>query len=208
MAIDSLIFDWSGVISDDRSPVYLANSRVLEDYGKPTMSFEEWLPRTTMTPIEFFNNNGIHDDSDKLFALYRKYFTEVHDSGVNPFVYPDVANVLRFLEDKGLFLAVLSSHPVENLLREARLYDIDYFFDVFQGNSKDKAEGLVSLCAKNNLVPGQTLYTGDTIYDIQAAKKAGLLSAGICTGYHVRSRLEAEKPDFLFETFSDIKKVV
>ena len=208
MLLDALVFDWSGVISDDRTPVYVANMMVLEDHGRPTMSFKEWLPRTTMTPIEFFRNNGIQDDADKLFALYKKYFTEAHESGINPVVYPDVAETLKFLRSKGGLLGILSSHPAENLAREAGLYGLEGFFDFFEGNSRDKSAGLLSICAKKALSPGRTLYTGDTIYDIQAAKKAGVVSAGICTGYHVRGRLEAETPDFLFETFSDIKKVV
>src|SRR3989344_4207780 len=74
--IGLLVFDWSGVISDDRMPVYEANMRILEDYGKPTISFEEWLPRTTMTPVEFLKNHGVFGDDKKMFALYKKYFDE------------------------------------------------------------------------------------------------------------------------------------
>ena len=67
-----LTFDWSGVISDDRPPVYEANMRMLEMYGKQRMSFEQWLPQTTMTPIEFMANQGVNGNPDSVFGLYRK----------------------------------------------------------------------------------------------------------------------------------------
>ncbi len=53
------VTDWSGVISDDRKPVYETNMQMLERRGKPRMSFGEWLPRTTMTPIEFLAGQGV-----------------------------------------------------------------------------------------------------------------------------------------------------
>ena len=56
------VFDWSGTISDDRKPVYTANMRLLQGHGKPTMTFEEWLPRTRMTPGEFLADHGIYGD--------------------------------------------------------------------------------------------------------------------------------------------------
>lgn len=126
MKPDLYIFDWSGVISDDRAPVYRANIRILRDYGKPTMTFEEWLPKTTLTPIEFLRNHGISDDPSKLWALYKKYFNEVIESGIVPKVYPDAHNVFEYLK-KSKRVAVLSSHPTENLIREAKLYGLDGF---------------------------------------------------------------------------------
>ena len=208
MRINLFIFDWSGVVSDDRWPVYEANMRVLEDYGKPRMSFWEWLPKTTMTPIEIFENHGVHGDPKELFALYKKYFTEAVESGITPTVYPDAVDVLQHIKRKRNKLAVLSSHPEINLKSEAGQYGILPFLDHISGNSKDKAHGLISVCDSLGEEQSHALYTGDMIYDIIAAKKAGLNSAGICTGYHTRERLEGENPDLLLECLSDLKKMI
>ncbi len=205
MRINLFIFDWSGVISDDRWPVYQANMRVLEDYGKPTMSFWEWLPRTTLTPIEIFENHGVHGDPKELFALYTKYLTEAVESGVTPTVYPDALDTLQHIKQRGKKLAVLSSHPEGNLRRDAEGYGIVPLLDHISGNSRDKSEGLLSVCDSLDEAPKHALYAGDTVYDIRAAKKAGLNSAGVCTGYHVRERLERENPDLLLECLSDLK---
>lgn len=66
-----VITDWSGVFSDDRMPVYEANMGILEAHGKSRFPFEEWLSRTTATPIEFLANHGVVGDRDVLFEEYR-----------------------------------------------------------------------------------------------------------------------------------------
>jgi len=207
MKIKLLIFDWSGVISDDRRPVYEANMRILRDHNKPTMAFEEWLPRTTMTPIKFLASCGVNGNPDELFALYKKYYDEAVKSGIVPKIYPDVHNVLQNLKKMGKKLAVLSSHPADNLSKEAEDYNLRSFLDLISGNSKNKVRGLLAICEQLGEKPEFTLYVGDMIYDIRAAKEAGVHPIGICTGYHTRERLENEKPEFLLENLSELKKI-
>lgn len=208
MKIDLVIFDWSGVISDDRRPVYAANVQVLRDYKKPRMSFEEWLPRTTMTPVEFFANHGVHGDSKKLYALYKKYYSEAVESGMVPKVYPDARDVFQYLRKGGKQIAVLGSHPIDNLKREAKDYALASFLSSIHGSARDKIEGLHTVCRELETVPEGASYVGDTIYDIRAAKKAGLHSVGVCTGYHTKERLEKEEPEFLLECLSDLKEIL
>jgi phosphoglycolate phosphatase len=198
--IKLFIFDWSGVISDDRMPVYLANMKILEDYGKPTMTFEEWLPKTTMTPIEFLNNHGIFDKSEVLFDLYKKYFDEMMDLGNVPKAYDDSKDALKKIKKENKTLWILSSHPVKNLMQEAKKYKMKDFFDGILGESKDKVCGLKEVCSKANIPEKLTAYIGDTIYDIQAAKKTSITSVAISRGYHLRERLEKEKPDGIFDS--------
>lgn len=207
MKINAFIFDWSGVISDDRAPVYEANMQMLRDYNKPDMTFEEWLPRTTLTPIEFLKNHGVDDDPEKLWVLYKRYLNEAVGAGIVPKVYPDAQDVLGHLKEGDKTIAVLSSHPEYNLIREADNYGLRRLLTLVLGNSKDKVSGLLEVCENLDEKPEHCLYTGDTVFDIQAAKGAGVHSAGVCQGYHIRERLESENPDIILETLSDIKKL-
>ncbi len=208
MKIDIVIFDWSGVISDDRKPVYEANMALLKHFKKPVMSFEEWLPRTTMTPIEFLTNNGVDGNVEEMFSLFKKYLDEAIVAGVVPVAYTDAGGVFSYLKAKGITLAILSSHPLENLTQEAGKYGLKSFLDLVKGNSKDKVDGLKSVCQELGKSPQNALYVGDTVYDIQAAKGAGIYSAGISTGYHTKDRLLKEKPEFLLDSLSDIKRII
>ncbi|HLF54494.1 MAG TPA: HAD family hydrolase [Candidatus Nanoarchaeia archaeon] len=199
MKIEVFAFDWSGVISDDRRPVYEANMRLMEHYGLPRMTFEEWLPQTTASAVEFMANHGVRADRARLFDLYTRFFNAANAEGIVPTVYSHAADVLNSLKRKGRINVVLSAHPAENLMREAREYGLEQFLTSITGSSSNKADSLREIVAQHGVKPEAVLYSGDTIYDIRHAKQAGVRSAGIVGGYHTRERLADENPDVVGE---------
>jgi HAD superfamily hydrolase (TIGR01549 family) len=205
--ISTLIFDWSGVISDDRKPVYESNMRMLEKYGKPRMTFEDWLPKTTASVRELLANHGVNDNSDKLFEEYRQELNQVQKEGIHPIIYPETKKVLQTLKKQGKRLFVISAHPEKNLREEAREYGIEKYFSIFHGNAKDKTQAILHVCAKIAIKPSKktVAYIGDTIYDIGSAKKAGVCSIGITNGYHMRERLVEENPDKLIDSLTELQ---
>lgn len=200
------IFDWSGVISDDRRPVYEANMRLLKRHGKQRMTFKEWLPRTTLSAREFLANHGVIGEPDKLFEEYRQELNKVRADEIHPVLYPNTLKALEKLLKNGKKLIVVSSHPEKNLREEAKEYGIEQFFKFFIGNSKDKTRGILEACERVNVKPSflEIAYIGDTIYDIHAAKKAGVYSIAITNGYHVKERLKKENPDKTIESLMEL----
>ena len=207
-ALSLIAFDWSGVISDDRRPVYESNMRLLEIRGKSRYLFEEWLPRTQLSPIEFLANHGITGDRASLFDEYSTTLAKVRGEGINPVVYSDAKSSLRSLSGRGVSMVVISSHPEAHLIAEAEEYGVKGYFDLFVGSVRDKAAGILQVCSRNGNSPATVAYIGDTVYDIQAAKSAGVVSVGITSGYHVRERLASESPDILVDTLTQFKEVV
>ena len=198
------VFDWSGLVSDDRQPVYEANMALLKRFGKPTMSFEEWLPKTKLTAEAFLKSQGVEVDPEEGYELYKRFYGEAIKRGVVPHVYPDAPGTLRFLKREGKKLAVLSSHPEENLRREAEEYGLTALFERFQCGVKDKRRGLIDTCKDLTTIRRYAVYLGDTIYDIQAAREAGIDSIGVAHGYHTRDRLRTENPTYLIDHLSEI----
>jgi len=204
IGIKAIISDWSGVFSDDRKPVYEANMRVLEKHGKIRISFDEWLPVTRLTPVEFFKDFGIDGDHDALFEEYRVEYSQVGKEGLHPVAYPDAKDFLTSLKAKRIPIIVVSSHPEQNLRTEAIAYGIDHYFEGFYGNLKDKDAAIQMVCKLKNLHSSSAAYIGDTIYDVQEAKKAGAKSVAVATGYHVKERLDREDPDLLLNSLSEL----
>ncbi len=201
--IKLFVFDWSGTISDDRKPVYEADISILEDCTKKRISFEEWLPNTPMTPIELFRNHGIHDHPDGLFDLYMAFYTEVVEEGLKPVVYGDTTNVFDYLARKEKKIAILSSHPKDNLLKEAKDYGLRGYIDLILASSIDKAKGLIEISERLGEKLEDMLYIGDGVHDIRAGKEAGAQTAGIAgtpqRGYHSAAKVEKENPDFMLD---------
>ncbi len=112
--------------------------------------------------------------------------------------------MLGFLRDMDVTIVVVSSHPEAHLRKEASEYGLERHVSSFMGNMRDKEAGILKACFYARMEPAQASYTGDTIYDIQAAKKADVLSIGISTGYHTHERLASESPDLLVDSLTEL----
>jgi len=54
------------------------------------------------------------------------------------------------------------------------------------------------------IAAGDVLFVGDSPFDLQAGRAAGVKTGGATWGPHPRAILEAEHPDFLFRSFRDV----
>ena len=115
--IKLVIFDWSGVISDDRKSVYETNIGILQQRSKSLITFEQWLRNPALNAQEFLASQGISGNHDELFNLYKKNFNKTIKSGLIPEVYPEAKEVLQYLKETGKKIAVLSCHPENSLQR-------------------------------------------------------------------------------------------
>jgi len=204
----AIILDWSGLISNDAPPVYEANMRLLEYHGKARIGFEEWRSLTGATAAGFLRNCGIDADEQETYKIYRRHFDKISSNGGRPRIIPGVLETLEQLRD--LRLGVLSTHPQVNLRDEMQRYGIDDFFEFAIGGVIDKAQGLAGICERFGFNRYRTLYVGDMVYDVRAAKAAGLTSVAVSSryAYHTRERLEAENPDIILGEFSWLAGVV
>lgn len=150
-----------------------------------------------MTAVEFFNNHGVSGDPDELFSQFREHFKKVNEEGIIPSFYPETQKVLKGLRERGRKTAVVSSHPEEKIHEEAGHYGIEDLFDEIVGNVRDKARALREMRERFQTEARETIYIGDTIYDIRAGREAGIKVAVVGHGYHLPERLEQENPDYL-----------
>lgn len=190
------IFDHSGVLSDDRRPVYEADTLILARYGLTPSPFEEWLTMTNASAGEALTSRGIAVSKKELDELHAQFYREVttrEANPVRPVMYPDAPEVLAALKAEGLKLAVVSSHPEASLQQELADYGILGNFDIVSGDPSPKARRLVDVCWDLQIPVGEALFVEDTIHGLRAGYLAGVDCFGITTGYHSRQRLEAER---------------
>ena len=203
-----VISDHSGVLSDDTQPVYEANMMLLRDYARDRISFEEWKQLSALTAAGFLRNCGIENvDERKTYERYKQYFRELVAKGMHPRKISGVDETLEYLVSKGMRLILLSSHPHVNLVAETANYEIQGFFELIIGDVTDKATSLADVCSRMEFDRSTVLYVGDTVYDLQAARAAGVLAGAVSSGYHSYERLDAEKPDFMLEELSWLRGV-
>tara|TARA_Y100000310_G_scaffold340016_1_gene434474 strand:- start:698 stop:1336 length:639 start_codon:yes stop_codon:yes gene_type:complete len=199
------IFDHSGVLSDDRKPVYEANMVLLERRGTNRITFEQWLEASKASAADLVKSFGHIINRDDISAEYANVYSDIVANGIRPEMYELVPEFLYSLrEHRRIQLAVVSNHPRLNLVSELDQYGIYNLFDKISGDPSPKNERLRQICAEFAIDPPNTIFVEDTIYGIQHGKDAGVHTIGVTTGYHSRKRLEAEEPYAVVDSLTEI----
>lgn len=199
-----VIFDWSGVISDDRLPVYEANKIVVGKYGIEIEEYIQWLLHSPGSAVEYFVQLGITQDHAILAKEFSDALANVRRGGNHPIIYPDAVAVLYELAVLHEKIFVVSKHPQNHLLKEAEEYGVAQYLTGIVGDVQDKSIAIKSILTSTELESDTVAYIGDCTYDIRSAKQAGVVSIGITTGYHNRDQLTAEHPDLIIDSLSEL----
>lgn len=204
MVIKNIIFDWSGTLSDDFKPVYDASMIVFGKLGRAPISFDQFRKESASPYMPFWNNyfpDLKKEDLDKFFldAIY---------SVDEPNLYDDVKIVLNKLKLLNINIIVISAHPKDKLLKEAKHYGIESYFKEINGSVHDKIEVILEILKRNNFESNETVYVGDMTHDIDAGKNAKVKTVAVCWGYQPKEKLIVSNPDYIIDSISDLLDLV
>jgi len=100
--------------------------------------------------------------------------------------------------------AVASSNPRKLIIRVLDLTGLLNYVDVVIG-AEDVKRGkphpyIIEEAVKRlGVKPFEAIYVGDTIYDVEAGKAAGVFTVAVLTGAASREKLENSRPDMIVE---------
>jgi phosphoglycolate phosphatase len=88
-------------------------------------------------------------------------------------------------------------------------FNLTPFFDAVYGSElnghlSDKGELVAHILDAEHLDAKVTLIVGDRSHDIIGGKKNGIMTVAVSYGYGTREELTSSKPDFIFNTLSDL----
>lgn len=203
LKVKFVIFDWSGTISNDFDACYDAAIRLRAHFGLPRPEREQWRKQTMSNAIDYLRLHGVKEDAKRILELYSRFYAQ---SPKRPKAFDDASEILSLLTKKGKTILVVSGHPEEHLMNEMAEYGFDRFIspDFVWGSTKNKAERLREVLNELDVNPSDAVYIGDMVWDVRAAKKAGVHSVALLRGYH-KERLIDEKPDLLVESLAELK---
>lgn len=199
-----IISDWSGVISDDREVVYTANCGMIEEFGMPKPSFDEWLAGTVGSAYEYYAKHGILLEPEEIYDHYERHFVAACTNGCAPRIYDDAATFLK-AADAYAYVTVISSHPQRFLAHEAEEYGVRRNINTLIGSVVDKASAISSFLNEYDYSRSEAIYVGDMVSDVRAAQKAGIDIIALTRGYHTREMLEQSNPTHLVDTLRDVR---
>jgi phosphoglycolate phosphatase len=128
-------------------------------------------------------------------------------------VFPQTRSTLDHLLAKGVRLAVLTNsgrRAASELLTRSGIRDCFEFVltrdDV--DAMKPRPEGLEKAVSMLKIPAQRVYYVGDSLFDIAAAKKAGLKVVAIATGNYSEAALRAEGADYVIPSISGLPPIL
>lgn len=199
--IETIIFDFDGVLIDSGRDIADAVNHMLRQIGKEELEYEEII-RHVGNGAKRLVQECVKSEDDELLKkavdIYKGYYLNhcVEKTGL----YPNVLQVLEHYRDKNL--AVVSNKPEEISKAITKKLGIDKFVRLVIGpesvvNIKPHPESLIKAADFFGTSPEKCVMVGDTYTDIIAGKAAKMHTCGVTYGLGETEPLKAENPDFL-----------
>jgi len=205
----NIVFDWSGTISDDFEIVYHTLRDIFHDLDIAPISFQHFQEVVDI-PYQKYIMTLFGDDPDALakftnnnhnHALFEKHF---RNHGL-PTLLPGIQPALDQLKQRNFNMIVFSSHHKKFIDEENHaFFNGTNYFSHIVGNAGDKVDSIRQLLSTTGIDPKETLLVGDTTHDIEAGKHAGMKTAAVLTGYHIKAQLAPLQPDLILNSVSDL----
>lgn len=206
---DLIVFDWDGTLMDSERKIVNCLRAAAQDCGlvppAPAaarhiigLGLEEALARLFPT-LEA-------TAKARVIAAYREHFL-VKDSTDTP-LFQGVIEGLQTLHEHGYRMAVATGKARRGLERVLALTGTSHWFCstrcADEAGSKPHPQMLHDILAATGVAPTRALMIGDTTYDLQMARNAGLAALGVSYGVHERAALAACEPLAIVDSFPEI----
>jgi phosphoglycolate phosphatase-like HAD superfamily hydrolase len=156
---------------------------------------------------------AVHDRLDDCFEAYARGLAAEVGDGNGVVTLPGIADLVRRLDGAPEALVGLLTGNIEAGAR-IKLEPTGlrpYFRLGAYGSDHLDRRQLPSLAARRaqaltgqSFEPEQVVVIGDTPHDIECARHFGAVAVAVATGQYTREVLESERPDLLFDNFSDV----
>ncbi len=203
MRFETVLFDLDGTLID-------SGALILSSFRHATRAV---LGRVIPDEVLMANvgGHGIHAQmvafdeahADELVRVYREHN---HAAYLSVRAFPGIDSLLERLSGEGRRLGVVTvkSRATTELTFELLSFG-GYFGAVVTGDDTERhkpdPEPLLRALDKLEAPAGSAAYVGDSPFDVQAAKAAGVFAIAVgWGGIHPRERLEAEHPDLFIES--------
>jgi HAD superfamily hydrolase (TIGR01509 family) len=177
-----VLFDMDGTLMDTNYLHCLAWSRALRDAG-------EWAPMNAIHRLIGMGGDQLvpeligHDSPDATAARPQRYKELMSDIRA----FPNARDLLYRIHDLGPTVVLATSAPADELAHLREVLDADSAIDGQTSadevtHSKPDPEVFLKAMESASIDPGRALAVGDSVWDIRAARSAGIACITVETG--------------------------
>ena len=204
-----LVFDWDGTLADSEQRIVAAAQSAIETLSLPARSHEQVREIIGLAMSEACRTlfpDMAKDQEHRFIASYREYY--LRNTG-NPIpLFPGAKGVLRGLTEQRYRLAVATGKGRRGLDRDIADHGLGALFSTTRcaddAPSKPHPKMLMDIMDELQVAGAETLMIGDTVYDMEMARNAGVAYVAVGSGVHDRQRLLESDPLALLDSVADL----
>jgi pyrophosphatase PpaX len=180
----AVLFDLDGTLIDTKELILSSFRYATREVLGKQVSDEAVLPLIGI-PLIYQMRAVSAEHADELMVVYREHNARVHDELVRYF--EGMCEALEALTASGKRLAVVTSKRREPALRGLECFDLARYFEFLIGSDdttkhKPEPEPLLFAVEKLGLEVDDCIYVGDSPFDMQAARAAGVVALAALWG--------------------------
>lgn len=199
-----VIFDMDGTLGDT-IPVCLAAYRAAVEEPLGRKFSDEDIYALFGPSEEGILQRTVPDIWEERMKIYMEVYEEVHRQCREPF--PGIKEALDLLKAKDVKLAVVTGKGEHSCRISLHYLGLAEYFDAVvagSANGAEKPDAIRRVLAKWDIRPDQAAYVGDALYDVDAAREAGVLPLAAAWAESADPEaLAAKGPEAVFRTVQE-----
>jgi len=204
-----IIFDWDGTLMDSVAKIVRCFSAALADTDTPDPG-EEAIRHIIGLGLEEAMT-ALLPQADaarraRVVERYREHFLHLDRTGME--LFPGVRAGLEALSEQGYLLAVATGKARRGLDRVLRDTGTAHLFCATrcadEAFSKPHPKMLEDILEQTGFDAGRALMVGDTSYDMEMARHAGVAGLAVTYGVHGRELLAEHAPLACLDSFEEV----
>ncbi|MGN0483327.1 MAG: HAD hydrolase-like protein [Lachnospiraceae bacterium] len=205
-----ILFDLDGTIIDSQEGIMNCIRYALEAIGKEEPD-DAKLRRFIGPPLDYSFREFYGFDEETIDFLVKKYRERYNPIGAFECkLYPEVKESLTRLKQAGYAIGLASSKPEVFCKKILDYHQITDLFSVitgsdFEGGRNTKAKVLIESLHRFSAKKEEAVLIGDTRFDAEGAKEAGVSCIGITYGFGTREEMLSAGADKVFDSLKEVE---
>jgi pyrophosphatase PpaX len=201
--IRGILFDFDGTLADTTELFRRAFRHTLQTHSGSVPPEPEWVPRFGL-PLP--RQLGHYSECPTLLAAMVETFRGYQNDHIGELLTPFPAAVRAVVElrVRSVRMGVVTSKHRPGVVRGIELCGLsDHLPEIVTAEDvprgKPHPDSVLHAMQRLGLEPSETIFVGDSPYDMAAGRAAGTRTAAALWGPFPRGVLEAEAPDYLLQ---------
>lgn len=208
------IFDFDGTLVDSAPGIVDVMRQVVKEYDLPQTVLDKWKDLVGV-PLGRQMEIILPSHSEDFWLEVANRYRAIYDCKTIEIcpLFPDLLVMLERLRKEEITMTIASSkrrHLIEEVLEH---HNISHYFRLVVGasdvvNHKPHPESVHHTIRELHMQYEDSVVIGDSIYDLDMARNAGVDAIGVTTGIHSREILSTAKPKYIVDGLDQVLPII